>query len=365
MGSLWKRTMTAVVQHYLPISFAVALTIALAWPYPGQQVVNVTVLDRVHIVQDLCVGCVFFISGIVLDTQELRRVSGSLSAFVFGLASILFLTPCLGFALRYLPLQPKELCIGLVIFCLVPTTLGVGQALVRTCQGNESVALLLIITSNMLGVLTMPIWVKFMFVGYDTEGLSLNVDIADLLIHLSLTILAPSVVGKGLQEGFSRIKAFAKRFRTHLSLLSTSLLALVIWQTLSGARNTIFQSQYGYILAVIAIASAVHIFYLIANYYALRLFFKVDMYEAVALFLLSSQKSAPVAVTLISYITSDPKVQGLMAVPCITGQLAQIFIGTLISPIIAKRVIAWKESQGVVIIEQETSRLDYGSHRTP
>jgi sodium/bile acid cotransporter 7 len=70
------------------------------------------------------------------------------------------------------------------------------------------------------------------------------------------------------------------------------------------------------------------------------------MYEAVALFLLASQKSAPVAVTLISYISSDAEVQGMMAVPCITGQLAQIFIGSLMAPMIAKRVRrSWNHDQ--------------------
>lgn len=31
---------------------------------------------------------------------------------VFGFVSILFITPCLGFALRYIPLQPREFTIG-------------------------------------------------------------------------------------------------------------------------------------------------------------------------------------------------------------------------------------------------------------
>ncbi len=43
---------------------------------------------------------------------------------------------------------------GLVIFCLVPTTLGIGVALVRSCKGNEGVALLLTVGSNMLGVVS-------------------------------------------------------------------------------------------------------------------------------------------------------------------------------------------------------------------
>jgi hypothetical protein len=46
-----------------------------------------------------------------------------------------------------------------------------------------------------------------------------------------------------LQESSAHIKGLVKKNRTHLSLLSTSMLALVIWQTLSGARNTIFETQ--------------------------------------------------------------------------------------------------------------------------
>ena len=39
---------------------------------------------------------------------------------------------------------------GLVIFSLVPTTLGVGVALVNACKGNEAVAILLTVGTNIL-----------------------------------------------------------------------------------------------------------------------------------------------------------------------------------------------------------------------
>lgn len=40
------------------------------------------------------------------------QVKGNVWAVVFGFVSILFITPCLGFALRYIPLQPREFTIG-------------------------------------------------------------------------------------------------------------------------------------------------------------------------------------------------------------------------------------------------------------
>jgi len=136
---------------------------------------------------------------------------------VYGFLSILAVTPCLGFALRALPLTPPEFAIGegsglnpamrccsrgdvaqtcvhvhlrgryratsmryhsacrlvpcrlpscrfptcvpctaarqagLTIFAAVPTTLGVGEALVRASKGNAALALLLLGGTTSLG----------------------------------------------------------------------------------------------------------------------------------------------------------------------------------------------------------------------
>ena len=48
---------------------------------------------------------------------------------MFGVVSILGLTPLLGFAIRLIPLQPVEYIIGIVVMAIVPTSMGVGIAL--------------------------------------------------------------------------------------------------------------------------------------------------------------------------------------------------------------------------------------------
>ena len=65
---------------------------------------------------------------------------------------------------------------------------------------------------------------------------------------------------------------------------------------------------------------------------------RTDPFEAIAVVIVSSQKSAPVAVTLISYVTGDTVAQGLLALPSIVGQLTQIFIGSAISALVNKYV---------------------------
>lgn len=101
---------------------------------------------------------------------------------------------------------------GLTIFCLVPTTLGIGVALVRSCSGNEAIALLLTVATNMIGVLSMPLYLKLLFLNFDTGGLNLNINIPDLLLKLTLTILVPSILGKvRRRKGGDSIKELINR----------------------------------------------------------------------------------------------------------------------------------------------------------
>jgi sodium/bile acid cotransporter 7 len=62
---------------------------------------------------------------------------------LYGLIAILVITPCFGFLMLMIPLQPREFATGLALFCVVPTTLGVGVALTAASKGNQALALLL------------------------------------------------------------------------------------------------------------------------------------------------------------------------------------------------------------------------------
>ena len=67
----------------------------------------------------------------------------------------------------------------------------------------------------------------------------------------------------------------------------------------------------------------------------------------------AAQKSAPVAVTVISYITTDTSRQGLMATPGFIGQLAQIFIGAAVTKTFANVIKRETERNGSVHVVPE------------
>jgi sodium/bile acid cotransporter 7 len=66
---------------------------------------------------------------------------------LYGLVAILVITPCFGFLMLMIPLQPQEFATGLALFCVVPTTLGVGVALTAASKGNQALALLLTVSA--------------------------------------------------------------------------------------------------------------------------------------------------------------------------------------------------------------------------
>ena len=55
-----------------------------------------------------------------------------------------------------------------------------------------------------------------------------------------------------------------------------------------------------------------------------RLAFRMPPPENIATSIMASQKSGPVAVAVIGYMTNDVAQQGLLAIPAVLGQLVQV-----------------------------------------
>lgn len=283
-----------IITHFLAIVFLLALVLALSWPAPGIAINEVTVLNGVRIVQEVFIGVVFFISGLGLDTQALKRLGvrrmwGAFAYSIVGEDSVgpqfhilalkhlspprcpamLLVTPLIGFAYVKLPMTPIEFDYGLCIWVAMPTTLGVGVALVRSCGGNDSLGTIITVVSNVLAIFIVPPMLKFLFLGLDQGSgslqFSINIDIPDLLLKLSITILAPAVVGKVLRDYWKQVELFAVKYKTHLSLFSSSLLAGIIYFNISSARDSLLQTPGGMIASLIALVSATYLFFQALN----------------------------------------------------------------------------------------------------
>ena len=354
LGSAWRALRAArerhgprvrqfVIVNFLPLGFAVALLVSLTWPLPGKTLGDGRIND-VRALQAANNAAVFLVSGLTLNLSDFTAVLKDVRAPLFGLVAILALTPCLAFGALRLPLRPHEFSVGLAIFCVVPTTLGVGVALTTAAKGNIALALALTVSTNLLGIATVPFLLRAVLAG--TPGAStVRVDPGDLAVKLVFTCLIPTAVGIALRCSSARLAAWVTANKVGLGVFSNANLVCIVWQTLSAASAVLLRQRAGDVLAVVAIAAGLHLVMLAVVHVAVTRALSLPVRERVAVTIMGAQKSAPVAVTVITYITRSGAQQGLLAIPALVGQLSQIFIGSALARTLAKQVQLADEAQ--------------------
>ena len=323
MAVTWPAIKQFCIDNFMILSFSVALIIAMVAPAPGKAVGALQIGD-IKIIQAINNMMVFLVSGLTLKSDDLKALMRQWPGWLYGIFAILLISPCLGFGMVRMPLHPAEFATGLAIFCVVPTTLGVGVALTAASKGNQALALFLTVVTNLLGIVTVPYELRLILSGTGT----VTIEPQSLVVKLLITVLVPTVAGKLAREFLPGVRNFVTKYKIQLSMFSTINLALIIWQTLSGSQSILVRIPFTNVLIVIAVSIALHVVLLIFNALVVKYILRLPVREAIAVLIMSSQKSAPVAVTVITYITPDISQQGLLAIPCIVGQLAQIFIGS-------------------------------------
>lgn len=203
------------IENFLPIGFAVALIVAMSYPSPGAAAAKI-IFEGVLVIQAVNNVNVFFVSGITLNVNALKEIKEHWKAVVFGMAAILFLTPLLGFIFIAIPLEPREFAVGLAIFCCVPTTLGVGVALTTASGGNASVSLFLTVTTNIIGILTVPYILQYIILQGSGATNVLSFNPVNVFVKLIFTVLVPSLLGFATNRCSSVARSFVAKRRTEL-----------------------------------------------------------------------------------------------------------------------------------------------------
>lgn len=94
------------------------------FPGPGQAAANAGL-------QNFTTTGIFIISGLCLRRGDTLQALSAWGSVLFGLSSILFITPMAALLALQLPLYPSELAFGLAVFCCMPTTLSSGVSLTQ------------------------------------------------------------------------------------------------------------------------------------------------------------------------------------------------------------------------------------------
>lgn len=154
------------------------------------------------VVTTINMAIIFFIFGITLDSSELFAAVKAWKAVLFGMVSMLILSPLFGFAAVRLPFKPPEFALGLAVMACVPSSLSSGVTLVIQGYGNGALGLLFTVAGNVTGIVTAPLMVKAVL-GSLTDA---KINSLDLLVKLGVSILMPVLVGKAIREAVKPIR---------------------------------------------------------------------------------------------------------------------------------------------------------------
>ncbi|KAJ0657560.1 putative sodium bile acid cotransporter, sodium/solute symporter superfamily [Helianthus annuus] len=310
--------------NFLPLALVGGVALGLANPVPG------CIAHRYQLSKVSAFG-IFIISGkklrvlarLTLRSEDISAAAEAWPVGLFGLVSILLLTPNLSRIILQLHLQPQEFVTGLALFSCMPTTLSSGVALTRLAGGNAALALAMTVTSSLLAIIILPFSISNLI----ACGLGATVPTGKLFRRLIFTLLIPLILGKAFRESFKDLADFADNNRKLLSVLSVLLLSLVPWIQVSRSRPLLLMVKPAAFLVVVIMGmygfNAISIRCLCAlSGGSKSIFAKKE--NSTALLLVASQKALPVLVAVVDQLGCTFGESGLLIIPCIAAHLNQV-----------------------------------------
>ncbi|KAI3833390.1 hypothetical protein MKX03_029587 [Papaver bracteatum] len=314
--------------NFLPLALVSGVALGLVNPTLG-------CLAHQYSVSKFSTFGIFLISGLLLRSEEIGAATEAWPAGLFGLVSILLLTPFFSKVILQLQLVPQEFVTGLAVFSCMPTTLSSGVALTQLAGGNTALALAITVISNVIGILTVPLSIsKFI-----ADGVGVSVPTKQLFKSLVVTLVVPLVLGKVSRDCFKGVSEFVDQNRKKLSMLSAILLSLVPWMQVSRSRSLLLMVKPTMFLIAIGIGMVSHLILLAFNTVAVQslsvatggkdsVFSKKG--NARALIIVASQKTLPVMVAVVEQLHGALGESALLVLPCVAAHINQIIIDSFL-----------------------------------
>ena len=191
---------------------------------------------------------------------------------------------------------------------------------------------MLTIVTNVLGVFILPFTVPLVI----SQAQSVSLDPVSLLVKLVMTILVPLIIGKILRESSQWIRNQVTKHKVALGLLNNGSLICIVWQTLSSAQEDVVNTAFGILCLVLLAAILLHVVYLVVNFILVKLF-RFPHREAAAVLIMGSEKTLPMAVTVIAATGTALGSTGQLTVPCVLAHISQVLIDAFLCDYLGKR----------------------------
>ncbi len=304
-------------RNFLPLGLIAAIVVGLLIPNPGIYLKNTGLVPWLVI-------SIFLIYGYQTKYKEIPWNLYFLKTFVFAFFTNLLIAPFLGLGLAHLFQLSSAMTLGLIVASVVPPTLSSGIVLTEVAHGNTLWALMITIGLNIVGVFTIP-FILPLCLKIDGE---ISLSAFPLLQDLVLYVLVPFFIGNQTKRIWQT--------RQELSIIKhipPTCIILIVWMSMSASREILVTLDIPGLLKVLFATFFAHLLLLLGNAGG-GVFLKLRIEEKKALLFVASQKTLPVAISILAIINTAGTTTALLV--CIIYHFVQL----LMDSIIASRSVA-------------------------
>jgi len=297
---------------------AAALIAGMGWPRPLEPVADA-------FPQDLLVAAVVFVMALPLDARSMGLALRHPQAVLLGVAINYGFLPLVAWGVAQF-LRP-DLAIGLLIAAAIPSTLASAAVWTGRAGGNDAVAILVMMVTNLTCFIVTPAWLLL------TTGAKVQGEYAEagaMIVKLLWVAVLPIILAQTVRLNGAVAVATAKH-RKLLALCSQwGVLAMVLFGAIrAGLQLDAAPSaaRLGAIdvLAMIASVVVVHLISLVAGHKLGRLI-GLSWDDRVAVGFAGSQKTLMLGLTLaIEYFPQAP------ILPVVAYHVCQLLVDTVVA----------------------------------
>lgn len=271
---------------------------------------------KMHRGPDAVIVFIFFFSGMVLNTRQIRDGLMDIKGIVVALTIIFIVSPLVALLLCRAPLATGVI-IGMFLVAVMPTTLSSGVVMTGASGGNMAHALVITILANILAVFTIPLILSYLLtlIGGATV---ITIDKSAIMIKIGALVMLPLGIGLGIKLYAT---AFIDRLASTLQIANQLLVLGIVWMAMSLARDTIIAShdRVGTILILVAFFHGI----LLAIAGISIAFLRLARGKRESVLFMGCQKTLPLSVVL--QVSLFPQ-YGLALVVCVLHHMVHLLM---------------------------------------
>jgi solute carrier family 10 (sodium/bile acid cotransporter), member 7 len=177
-------------------------------------------LIRWKLAQDVLVFAVMFMMALPIRWQAIHQSLTKPWPAILGAIINMGFIPALAFV--FSRILPAELGNGLIVAAAVPCTIASAAVWTRKADGDETVAVLITLITNIACAVVTPLWMRALLSSDST------IDVRNLMLNLAILVVLPIALAQFARSS-NAVQSFAQREKTKLgNLCQIGILVMVL-----------------------------------------------------------------------------------------------------------------------------------------